>query len=508
MEVMIDGAFDESPKLTYRIRSRDPLNQVLEGEELVRGGDDTMEEEAHTTVGSEGDVPDTRSGTASKEGAMKRWKRRLSESFLKLAPNSSTDRTPSPRKPKRPQSLVVSPTDICPPQGSMLPVPSASFALVAPSSLSTSPTKAFGPNGTVTTDTPVPAPNGAAPSAVVMGVAGRRKSLRKCSSDSSNVTTSPFGRLDAYQKLEALGEGSYATVYKGISNVNGQLVALKEIRLNSEEGTPFTAIREASLLKGLKHANIVTLHDIIHTRTNLTFVFEYVHTDLSRYMERRPGPLDTNNVQLFLFQLLRGLHYCHVRKILHRDLKPQNLLISENGELKLADFGLARAKSVPTHSYSNEVVTLWYRPPDVLMGSTEYSTSLDMWGVGCIFVEMLTGKPLFPGIKGPVDQLNKIWQIMGTPCDSTWPGVSSLPDFKPSVFKMCKPQSLYTISPLLSPAVPTGDLSFKLLQLIPTRRLLAHDALHHTYFSSLPPAVYTIPDDASIFTIPGVVYYR
>ncbi|KAL5488738.1 hypothetical protein EMCRGX_G017724 [Ephydatia muelleri] len=504
MEVVIDNVFDESPKLTYRIRSRDPLDQVPEGEE-VRRRDDTMEEETHTRVGSEGDVPDTRSGTASKEGAMKRWKRRLSESFLKLAPNSSTDRTPSPRKPKRPQSLVVSPTDACPPQGSMLPVP---FALVAPSSLSTSPTKAFGPTPTSTdtiVPTPVPAPNGATTTGA--GVAARRKSVRK-HSDTCDMTTSPFGRLDAYQKLEALGEGSYATVYKGISNVNGQLVALKEIRLNSEEGTPFTAIREASLLKGLKHANIVTLHDIIHTSTNLTFVFEYVNTDLSRYMERRPGPLDANNVQLFLFQLLRGLYYCHVRKILHRDLKPQNLLISESGELKLADFGLARAKSVPTHSYSNEVVTLWYRPPDVLMGSTEYSTSLDMWGVGCIFVEMLTGKPLFPGIKGPVDQLNKIWQVMGTPNDSTWPGVSSFPEYKPCVFKKYMPQSLYAISPQLSPALPAGDLSFKLLQLIPTRRLLAHDALHHAYFSSLPPAIYTIPDDASILTIPGVVYYR
>ncbi|KAG2464863.1 CDK14 kinase, partial [Polypterus senegalus] len=142
--------------------------------------------------------------------------------------------------------------------------------------------------------------------------------------------------------------------------VNGKLVALKVIRLQEEEGTPFTAIREASLLKGLKHANIVLLHDIIHTKETLTLVFEYV---------------------LFLFQLLRGLSYIHQRYILHRDLKPQNLLISDTGELKLADFGLARAKSVPSHTYSNEVVTLWYRPPDVLLGSTDYSTCLDMWQV-------------------------------------------------------------------------------------------------------------------------------
>ncbi|KAL6092935.1 hypothetical protein STEG23_001034 [Scotinomys teguina] len=112
---------------------------------------------------------------------------------------------------------------------------------------------------------------------------------------------------------------------------------------------------------------------------------------------------------MFLFQLLRGLSYIHQRYILHRDLKPQNLLISDTGELKLADFGLARAKSVPSHTYSNEVVTLWYRPPDVLLGSTEYSTCLDMWGVGCIFVEMIQGVAAFPGMKDIQDQLERIF---------------------------------------------------------------------------------------------------
>ncbi|CDR18724.1 unnamed protein product, partial [Oncorhynchus mykiss] len=161
--------------------------------------------------------------------------------------------------------------------------------------------------------------------------------------------------------------------------INGHLVALKVIRMKTEEGVPFTAIREASLLKGLKHANIVLLHDIIHTKEALTFVFEYVQTDLAEYMTQHPGGLHSYNVRIFMFQLLRGLSYIHGRRILHRDLKPQNLLISYLGELKLADFGLARSKSIPCQTYSSEVVTLWYRPPDVLLGSTDYSTALDIW---------------------------------------------------------------------------------------------------------------------------------
>nr|XP_046176520.1 cyclin-dependent kinase 15 isoform X3 [Oncorhynchus gorbuscha] len=240
-----------------------------------------------------------------------------------------------------------------------------------------------------------------------------------------------FGTANSYLNLEKIGEGTYATVYKGISRINGHLVALKVIRMKTEEGVPFTAIREASLLKGLKHANIVLLHDIIHTKEALTFVFEYVQTDLAEYMTQHPGGLHSYNVRIFMFQLLRGLSYIHGRRILHRDLKPQNLLISYLGELKLADFGLARSKSIPCQTYSSEVVTLWYRPPDVLLGSTDYSTALDIWGAGCIFIEMLQGTPAFPGVADVFEQLQKIWAVVGVPTEEMWPGVNELPNFRP-----------------------------------------------------------------------------
>lgn len=207
-----------------------------------------------------------------------------------------------------------------------------------------------------------------------------------------------FGQASSYVKSHVLGAGTYSIVYKGTSRLTKKLVALKEIHLERDEGIPFTAIREISLLKQLKHCNIITLHDIISTSRTLTLVFEYVDCDLSRYMDLCDHKINSDNVRLFLYQLLRSLKYCHSKKILHRDIKPQNILIGSSGELKLADFGLARAKSIPTKTFTDEVVTLWYRPPDVLLGNTDYGTSIDMWGVGCIFFEMIAGYILFTGV--------------------------------------------------------------------------------------------------------------
>ncbi|XP_064607239.1 cyclin-dependent kinase 17-like [Liolophura sinensis] len=315
-----------------------------------------------------------------------------------------------------------------------------------------------------------------------------------------------FGKIESYTKLDKLGEGTYATVFKGKSRLTDNLVALKEIRLEHEEGAPCTAIREVSLLRDLKHTNIVTLHDIIHTEKSLTLVFEYLEKDLKQYMDDCGNIMSMTNVKIFLFQLLRGLAYCHKRRVLHRDLKPQNLLINEKGELKLADFGLARAKSIPTKTYSNEVVTLWYRPPDVLLGSTEYSTPIDMWGVGCIFYEMACGRPLFPG-STVEDELHLIFKTLGTPTEKTLQGISRNEEFLSYHFPFYDPEPLLNIAPRLD---PDGlDLLAKFLLFEPSRRVSAAQSVRHPFFNSLGPNAQKLQTvTVSVFTIPGIELHK
>ncbi|MCJ1420506.1 negative regulator of the PHO system [Xylographa parallela] len=287
----------------------------------------------------------------------------------------------------------------------------------------------------------------------------------------------------SFQQLEKLGEGTYATVFKGRNRQTGELVALKEIHLDSEEGTPSTAIREISLMKELKHENIVSLHDVIHTENKLMLVFEYMDKDLKKYMDSRGdrGQLDYITIKSFMYQLLQGIAFCHDNRVLHRDLKPQNLLINNKGQLKLADFGLARAFGIPVNTFSNEVVTLWYRAPDVLLGSRTYNTSIDIWSAGCIMAEMYTGRPLFPGTTNE-DELQKIFRLMGTPSERSWPGISQFPEYKPN-FHIYATQDLRMILPQID---QQGlDLLGRMLQLRPEMRISAKDALNHAWFRDL-----------------------
>mmetsp|Transcript_42931 Transcript_42931/g.108390 ORF Transcript_42931/g.108390 Transcript_42931/m.108390 type:complete len:298 (-) Transcript_42931:38-931(-) len=288
--------------------------------------------------------------------------------------------------------------------------------------------------------------------------------------------------MDKYLKIDKLGEGTYGIVYKAKNLETDEIVALKRIRLESEdEGVPCTAIREISLLKELKHPNIVRLYDVIHTEKKLTLVFEYLDQDLKKYIDERRGILPEPTMKSFLYQLLKGVAFCHEHRVLHRDLKPQNLLINRKGELKLADFGLARAFGIPVRSYSHEVVTLWYRAPDVLMGSRKYGPAIDIWSAGCILAEMATGRPLFPG-SSVSDQLLKIFKICGTPTSESWPDVTTLPDWKDD-FPNYSAKKIENLVPGLSGS--GYDLMKQMLCYIPQDRITAAKAMQHKYFSDI-----------------------
>lgn len=307
--------------------------------------------------------------------------------------------------------------------------------------------------------------------------------------------------MENYQKLEKIGEGTYGVVYKARDLQNsGRIVALKKIRLEAEdEGVPSTAIREISLLKEMKDPNIVRLLNIVHADGHkLYLVFEFLDLDLKKYMEALPvsdggrgktlpegsGPelgrlgLGDAMVKKFMSQLCEGVRYCHAHRVLHRDLKPQNLLIDREGNLKLADFGLARAFGVPLRAYTHEVVTLWYRSPEILLGGRQYSTGVDMWSVGCIFAEMCTRKPLFPG-DSEIDEIFKIFKLLGTPNENDWPGVSSFPNFKSSFPKWHRDSK----APLCSSLDDNGlDLLEMMLVYDPAGRISAKQACIHPYF--------------------------
>ena len=224
----------------------------------------------------------------------------------------------------------------------------------------------------------------------------------------------------------------------------------------------------------------------MHTERKLTLVFEYLDQDLKKYLDVCHGGLELPVMRSFLYQLIRGVAFCHQHRVLHRDLKPQNLLINREGELKLADFGLARAFGIPVRSYTHEVVTLWYRAPDVLMGSRRYSTPVDIWSIGCIFAEMSNGRPLFPGTSES-HQLSLIFRALGTPSEEIYPDIVDLPDYS----KVSAQQTTIYVAPenfkALCPEMDDVmlDLFTHMMHYDPAKRITCAEAMEHPFFQEL-----------------------
>ncbi|TIB86592.1 Pkinase-domain-containing protein [Wallemia mellicola] len=297
-----------------------------------------------------------------------------------------------------------------------------------------------------------------------------------------------------YDRIGQVGEGTYGKVYKAKNRVSKLHVALKRIRMEQEkDGFPVTALREIKLLQQSHHDNIVRLHEMLVSKGSVYMVFEYMENDLTGLLQHGPDLFQANHKKSLCQQMLAGLSYLHHRGILHRDMKGSNILISNQGVLKLADFGLARFyHKHRTADYTNRVITIWYRPPELLLGATSYGPEVDMWSAGCIMLEIYTTKPVFQG-DNEVHQLEIIFKMLGIPSHEDWPGLSNLPWYelvrpsgKPSAERFKE-----TFSKWLTPA--GLELAQALLTFNPEKRISAQDALELPFFSSEEPSP-ALPD--------------
>ena len=268
----------------------------------------------------------------------------------------------------------------------------------------------------------------------------------------------------------------------------GRIVAIKKIKSEKpEEGVNFTAVREIKLLREFKHEHVIELVDCFTTPDQaVCLVYECAFTDLEKIVHNRAIPISMADTKRHLLSLLQAISACHDRWILHRDLKPDNMLFLEDGTMKLADFGLARMYGTPKARLSPQAITLWYKPPELLLGASEYSSAADIWSVGCIFAELLLRRPFLQGKNTDISQLDTIFTVFGTPTETNWPDHQALPlPSRGLTWDDCPPipfEEIFT-------AAPKDALSLlrSLLVLDPNKRFSAFQCLNHPYFSNDPP---------------------
>lgn len=297
---------------------------------------------------------------------------------------------------------------------------------------------------------------------------------------------SPFYRKPGNESV--VGSGTYGKVFKGKHVYSGRLVALKKIRMEGEkDGFPVTAVREIKLLQSLRHENIVALQEVMIEKDDCYMVFEYLSHDLTGLLNHPSFTLDPAQRKHLAKQLFEGLDYLHVRGVLHRDIKAANILVSSDGILKLADFGLARFYSKHhLNDYTNRVITIWYRSPELLLGETQYTAAVDVWSAACVMVEIFTRHAIFPGDGTEINQLDKIYNILGTPNKVEWPDLTKMEWFellrpgyrKPNIFAEKYKEKV---------PIAAFDLLASMFHYDPEKRPSAAEVLEHPYFTTEHP---------------------
>ena len=286
-----------------------------------------------------------------------------------------------------------------------------------------------------------------------------------------------------------VGSGTYGKVFKAIHVYTKELVALKKIRMEGEkDGFPVTAVREIKLLQSLKHHNIVSLQEVMVEKNDCFMVFEYLSHDLTGLLNHPTFRLEHAHKKHLARQLFEGLDYLHKRGVLHRDIKAANILVSAAGQLKLADFGLARFYAKRRQlDYTNRVITIWYRPPELLLGETQYGPAVDVWSAACVLVEIFTKHAIFPGDGGEISQLEKVYAVLGTPTRAAWPGLVDMAWYELLRPTERRPDAFREkYADRLTPAA--FDLLRDMFQYDPAKRPAASDVLEHPYFTTEEPA--------------------